>query len=1052
LHGQPSSNAPLLLDGLQLALQGTRPAGTVSGQARWDAHALTAQLSLADVAPQQLLQQAPAATVSGRVDASLVGLALPGQPPAGGVQGGGLQGQARLTLGGPLERAGTPALRLQAASSFSRTAQQVLQLTLSQLEAQAGDGRLTGTARLQKAPNGPWQVRTQGELARFDPGAWVPAVQGQRIDGQVSGRWQADVAWQPGARSWLQAVRGQAEATISPSRIAGLALNGQGRLDAGERATVLDVALHAGPNDLRLQGRARSGEPQWQAQVHAPALEALAPLRALLPGRPAWFPEGGSVQADASFSGSGEALRTEGRLQVQRLRSPLLQLARAESQWRIVGLAPPDPVNFSLDAQTLAFGAQRLDRLQARAGGTLAAHTLQVDAQSPLQPPAWVLAAAQVNTGSGRVPAGSAFHLAVDGHWQPRREGGEWSGVVQALDAAPRVGRAPWLAARALALRAELGAGFKPERLQLAPGRIALFGGGVRWQQAAWQAQPPGQRPLIDLDAQIEPLQVAPLLQRLQPQFGWQGDLALGGRVQLHTRGGLNADAVIERQRGDVAMRFEGVQRALGLQALRVSVQARQGRWLVREDLAGSGVGLLQGTQSTSAAPDGLFPGAGQPLAGGLDLRVPDLRVWSPWMPVGWQAAGQVVAQARLGGRVGAPQISGTVNGSHLAVDNLFEGIHLRDGALALALQGDHATLQRLSFRAGDGTLQATGHASFGTTPVAQLRVTAQHFRALDRVDRRIDLSGGADASFQGQRLALSGRFRVDNGLVDVAQADTPKLGKDVIVVHAPVHPGDAPRPAALSSGTSSSDASGASQPTTPKAAPDVHLAIDLGDDLRLHGRGIDAKLKGQLAVTTPHGELAIEGVVRAVDGTYTAYGQNLAIERGTLSFNGEVANPTLDVLAVRPDLDIRVGVQVTGHASDPRVRLYSEPAMAEMDTLTWLLLGRAPEGLGRDDTALLQRAALALFAGDKGSTNKSFLKQIGLDQLSVRQGNNDAEGTIVSLGKQVSKRLFVGYERALAAAGGTWELIYRIYGRLTLRARTGDEESLDAVWTWHWD
>jgi len=57
-----------------------------------------------------------------------------------------------------------------------------------------------------------------------------------------------------------------------------------------------------------------------------------------------------------------------------------------------------------------------------------------------------------------------------------------------------------------------------------------------------------------------------------------------------------------------------------------------------------------------------------------------------------------------------------------------------------------------------------------------------------------------------------------------------------------------------------------------------------------------------------------------------------------------------------------------------------------------------------------------------------------------------------VSLGKQLSKRLFVGYERALATAGGTWQLIYRVFGRMTLRARTGDEESVDAVWTWAWE
>jgi translocation and assembly module TamB len=109
-------------------------------------------------------------------------------------------------------------------------------------------------------------------------------------------------------------------------------------------------------------------------------------------------------------------------------------------------------------------------------------------------------------------------------------------------------------------------------------------------------------------------------------------------------------------------------------------------------------------------------------------------------------------------------------------------------------------------------------------------------------------------------------------------------------------------------------------------------------------------------------GELRTSGVVRTEQGTYSAYGENLAIEQGTLTFTGNVANPLLDVRAVRADIDMpRVGVMVSGYAVDPRVRLYSEPDMPEFDTLTWLVLAREPAGLGRDDTTLLQRAALAL-------------------------------------------------------------------------------------------
>jgi translocation and assembly module TamB len=46
---------------------------------------------------------------------------------------------------------------------------------------------------------------------------------------------------------------------------------------------------------------------------------------------------------------------------------------------------------------------------------------------------------------------------------------------------------------------------------------------------------------------------------------------------------------------------------------------------------------------------------------------------------------------------------------------------------------------------------------------------------------------------------------------------------------------------------------------------------------------------------------------------------------------------------------------------------------------------------------------------------------------------------TVVSLGKQLSRRWYVGYERGLNATAGNWQLIYRIARRFTLRAQSGE-------------
>jgi translocation and assembly module TamB len=62
-----------------------------------------------------------------------------------------------------------------------------------------------------------------------------------------------------------------------------------------------------------------------------------------------------------------------------------------------------------------------------------------------------------------------------------------------------------------------------------------------------------------------------------------------------------------------------------------------------------------------------------------------------------------------------------------------------------------------------------------------------------------------------------------------------------------------------------------------------------------------------------------------------------------------------------------------------------------------------------------------------------------------------DSGETVVALGRQISRRWYLGYERSVNAAAGTWQLIYRIARRLTVRAQSGDDQSLDMIWSWRW-
>lgn len=1005
-------------------------AGTLRGEARLAHDRVSATLDLLGVQPAQLHTQAPAVVLGGRA-------AMSATPEAGGWRGGAqLALQGRLPASSPVRG---PPLAVEGELAFALGEGGALQLRVPRVQVKAGaGGTLHAEGEATRDARQRWRWRAEGELAAFDPAAWFAGWPQAARGGptRVAGRWQTEGLHTPTAGAPFGGVQGRAVLTLGAgTRWGGLAWRGR-------MAALVDSALgveaelgstEGGDTHIALQGRwpaAGAEAPQAHAVLRAPRLAALAPLSALLPAAAAaWWPREGALEAEVQLQGRWPQLTSEGRLAARALRAPALALASAEARWRVGGPARAEaPLEATLQAQGLNAGGRRVDTLAATLAGRWAAHTLTLQARSALRPPAWL----------GDAEGSFATLQAQGAYTESARR---WEGRVDRLDLRAPGAATPWCAAQAVQARVDLAADHTPQAATLAPGRLTLFGAALDWQQAAWSV-PPGAGPTFTLEATLAPMPVAPWLARLQPQFGWRGDLALGARVSLRRGERFDAEVQVGRAGGDLSLTVEGARRALALSDLRLALSAHGGRWRATQAVVGQAVGIIGGQQTLSTTPEAAWPGEDAALEGGVSLVVPDLAVWAPWLPPGWRLGGQLRAGAGLHGRAGAPEWRGELRAENLVVRQLFEGVHLREGRLTLALAGPEARIVEGEFRdgAGSGRLTLGGGARVADTAAgsgARVQARFERFRVLERFDRRVAVSGEAALSIGPQRLALAGALRVDEGLVDFTQADAPAPDPDVRV-----H-GRAPLPGEREPG---------SEPPRAFGGVDIDLGLDLGEALRVRGRGLDTRLAGGLRITTPGGRLALTGQVRTVEGAYTAYGQNLRIERGTLDFRGEPGNPQLDVLALRADLDRRIGVLVTGAVANPRVRLYSEPELGELEALTWLMLGRAPVGLGRDDTALLQRAALALLAGERDS-GPGIVQRLGLDELSVRPtGTGEAGAAVVSLGKQVSQRLFIGYEQAVGAAGGSWQLIYRVFGRLTLRARTGAEQAVDAIWTWRWD
>ncbi len=558
--------------------------------------------------------------------------------------------------------------------------------------------------------------------------------------------------------------------------------------------------------------------------------------------------------------------------------------------------------------------------------------------------------------------------------------------------------------------------------------------------------------------------------------FDGDWDATLGQRLRV--------SAKLARASGDLTILTTdpqtGVQSSVpaGLREARLTLDSEgealnlQLRWDSAQ--AGTVDGQLRTELSAARDADGhtnwSWP-ASAPLQGQLQASLPQISAWSVLAPPGWRLRGSLAADTRIGGTRGEPRIDGTLSADDLALRSVVDGIQFADGRLRARLDGSRLLIDEfLLHGAGEqgGRLRASGEAGWiDGRAQARLTTTLQQLHASIRADRQVTVSGQVQTALEGRAIRADGQLRVDQALIVLPDQGTPSLGSDVIVrgadgkiMYGKQAPGAVARPTSAAGRqaaaqeqraearrTAASDKAerGESTPLTVAAK----LQIELGDDFRVQGLGIDTRLAGtlNLAAAGPLTAMPVlNGTVRTVGGTFRAYGQMLRIERGHIVFKGDASNPTLDIIALRPNYtsDQRIGAQVMGTALLPRVRLYSDPALPDNQTLAWLLLGRPAPNTGAE-AAMLQSAALALLGGREG---RGLAASFGLDELSFTGGGDgEVANASVTLGKRLSDRLYAAYEHSLSGASGTLLIFYELSRRWTLRGQAGENAAVDLIY-----
>lgn len=857
------------------------------------------------------------------------------------------------------------------------------------------------------------EVTAKGDMQRLNPAAF-----GSPLAGSINGGFTA--SGRTGAN-----MGGAIDLALQDSTLSKSPLWGHAKLAADKRhVSNADVDLHLGGNVVAAKGAFGSGRDTLSWRIDAPQLAALGP------------DFGGALRGAGTLSGTMDTPSLTAAIEGQDIRAMGTQSVKALKATANLGSgrAAADPL--ALDVSVTDYASTTTDKqgnvsetkiasARLTSTGTRGAHTIQAAAR------------------------GDSFDAALAVHGG--LTGNTWNGTVDALKNSGRY--AMTLAAPTpLRIAGAPGSGLaglaKPEQIAFNGATIRLPAGSVtidslvkigpRWNTRGSATGVPMNYLAQASDAMRQNV---------------RGDLTLGAQWAIDLRAPTAAGAVpqlagsvhVFREKGDlIAGDISPI--ALGLRQLDLRADVAGGA--LRSQLA------LDGTRIGTANVDA----TAQLLQGRVDNDSPlkltanaNLASLSWVSPLLGQPGLEVDGALRLAvngtGTVGAPTLNGSIEGDGLAVRWPDQGVRLRNGQLRAQLAGDQLQLQRLTLEGNSGRATADGFVRFaGGEATMNLKLVADKLEALSRPDRTVVLSGQASVVRDAHQFRVEGAFKADRALVELAPQDRPTISDDVIV---------------LGRGTAAAPAKKeAAVPLT------IDLTADLGDDFHLRGMGADAYLAGSVHVLKVGDRPPrINGTVRTANGTYAAYGQRLAIERGVITFSGPYDNPSLDILAVRkrPDgeqlseTNVEAGVQVRGTALSPTAKLVSTPNVSDSDKLSWLVLGHGMEATTGNEADVLSAAAGALLGG-KGGTGgitSKLANSLGVDELGVRQGAGQASGlenTVVTVGKRISSRLYLSFEQGAATASSVVRVRYKINPRITLQLQTGTNTALDVLYSWAFD
>jgi translocation and assembly module TamB len=432
--------------------------------------------------------------------------------------------------------------------------------------------------------------------------------------------------------------------------------------------------------------------------------------------------------------------------------------------------------------------------------------------------------------------------------------------------------------------------------------------------------------------------------------------------------------------------------------------------------------GLISGRMRADRNPGDIMASL---MRGQLQMSTGELSFLTLYFPAVDRASGHFDANVTLEGTLAAPRASGVVKLSGAELDLYQLNLAMRAVEMEARIVSNKLEFSSTA-KAGAGTLASSGEIEWrDNLPYGEIRIDGENLRVVDVPEARIDASPNLDFRIAGREIMVKGEVKVPLARIhpaDLTNAVLPSADERLV---GPTE-----------------------QVENDPFLVTSEITMTLGDKVTIDTYGLVGSITGSITERSLPGEpTRATGELQVRDGTYTALARKLDIERGRLIFSGGLlADPAVDIRAIKEFPDVKAGVNVRGSLREPRLSFFSEPTIPQAQIVSLLLAGGSLQSV-QDQTRAGTPGAQQEVAGQAAALLAAQLgSKLGLPDISVESTLQNE--TSLVLGKYLSPRLYVSYGVSLTESINTVKMRYTINDRWTIKTEAGKEQAADLVYT----